>query len=220
MLDLQTFLNETATQHRDHLCPRQVLGVRMGMYAGELLGLDLPQSDKRLFAFVETDGCLVDGITAATRCSCGHRTMRLMDYGKTAATFVDTLTHRAIRILPSPGSRTRALEYSLDAPDRWHAQLKAYQIMPSEELLVAQPVELTISLDAMISRHGMRVVCERCGEDIINERGIKRNNQILCRACGGDSYYEPIPSAEVFAEATTASRIVDMSLSRLVPMTK
>lgn len=61
MLDLQTLLNESAHQHRDHLCPRQVLGVRMGMYAAELLNFELPQSDKRVFAFVETDGCLVDG---------------------------------------------------------------------------------------------------------------------------------------------------------------
>src|SRR3989304_4446193 len=39
-------LEPTAALHR-HLCPRQVLGVRMGMLAGELLGVDLPQSDKR-----------------------------------------------------------------------------------------------------------------------------------------------------------------------------
>jgi formylmethanofuran dehydrogenase subunit E len=220
MLDVQTFLNESAKQHRDHLCPRQVLGVRMGMYAGELLGLDLPQVDKRLFAFVETDGCLVDGISAATQCSLGHRTMHLLDYGKTAATFVDTSTHRAIRILPAPGSRTRALEYSLDAPDRWHAQLNAYQIMPTEELLHVQPVELTISLESIISRHGLRVVCEICGEDIINEREIKRNNQILCRSCGGDSYYEPILSAEFFAETSTMPKTAEMNLSRVALMTE
>ncbi|MCC6175174.1 MAG: formylmethanofuran dehydrogenase, partial [Chloroflexi bacterium] len=36
------------------LCPRQILGARIGLYAGELLGLDLPQTDKRLLAIVET----------------------------------------------------------------------------------------------------------------------------------------------------------------------
>lgn len=188
-MDMQVFLNESAQQHHDHLCPRQVLGVRMGLYASELFGLKLPQTDKRLFAFVETDGCLIDGITASTGCSSGHRTMRIIDYGKTAATFVDTVSRRAVRILPSPSSRTRALEYGLGAPDRWHAQLIAYQIMPTAELLTAQPVGLTVSLDAIISRHGLRVVCECCGEDIINERQVLKAGQSLCQACAGNAYY-------------------------------
>ena len=68
MNDLETLLKQSAERHQQHLCPRQVLGVRMGIYAGELFGLDLPQTDKRLFAFVETDGCLTDGIAVATGC--------------------------------------------------------------------------------------------------------------------------------------------------------
>jgi formylmethanofuran dehydrogenase subunit E len=38
MHDLQTLLAQSAALH-NHLCPRQVLGVRMGMYAAELLDL-------------------------------------------------------------------------------------------------------------------------------------------------------------------------------------
>lgn len=82
--------------------------MRTGIYAGEVLGLTLPQAHKRLFTFVETDGCLIDGIVVATGCAVGHRTMRVMDYGKSAATFVDTLTERAVRIMPTRGSRARA----------------------------------------------------------------------------------------------------------------
>jgi formylmethanofuran dehydrogenase subunit E len=189
MLDLQTLLQRSAKRHHDHLCPRQVLGVRMGMFAGEILGLPLPQSDKRLYALVETDGCLVDGITAATECSCGHRTMHIFDYGKTAAAFADTVSGRTIRIMPSPTARARARHYAPNALDRWHAQLAAYQVMPTSELLVAQKVSLSISLAALISRHGLRVVCEVCGEDIINEREVRRCGHILCQACAGNAYY-------------------------------
>jgi formylmethanofuran dehydrogenase subunit E len=189
MMELQTLFDLSAQRHRDHLCPRQVLGVRMGVYAAELFDLKLPQNDKRLFAFVETDGCVVDGIAAATGCAPGSRTMRIMDYGKTAATFVDTSSNRAIRILPGPDSRKRAYDYAPDAPDRWHAQLAAYQVMPAEELLVAQAANLSISLTAIISRHGLRAVCDNCGEDIINEREVHRADRVLCRSCAGDSYY-------------------------------
>ncbi len=189
MDDLQILLNATAGRHQHHLCPRQVLGVRIGMYAGELFGLALPQIDKRLFAFVETDGCMTDGIAVATGCWWGRRTMRLIDYGKTAATFVDTETDRAIRIAPARESRQRAARYAPDAPDRWHAQLEAYQIMPAKELLQAREVELTVSLKALISQHGRRVVCAECGEDIINKREVRRDDRTLCRACADEAYY-------------------------------
>src|SRR5512140_211752 len=106
MPDLQTLLQASALYHQHHLCPRQVLGVRIGMYAADLFGLALPQHDKRLFAFVEADGCLVDGVAAATGCRVGNRTLRVVDYGKTAVTFVDTLDERAIRVIPHPFART------------------------------------------------------------------------------------------------------------------
>ncbi|MBI3177949.1 MAG: formylmethanofuran dehydrogenase, partial [Chloroflexi bacterium] len=76
MKALTELLEVSAALHR-HLCPRQVLGVRMGMLAGEVLGLDLPQGDKRLFTIVETDGCASDGIATATNCWVGRRTLRV-----------------------------------------------------------------------------------------------------------------------------------------------
>ncbi len=189
MPDLQLLLNESASRHHGHLCPRQVIGVRMGVYAGELLGLRLPQSDKRLFALVETDGCLTDGIAAATGCWWGRRTMRLVDYGKAAATFADTLTGRAVRISPSLSSRERSAFYAPEATDPWHAQFHAYQVMPAGELLDVQEVALTISLKAIISKPGGRVVCGRCGEDILNERYILQDGEYLCYACAYGAYY-------------------------------
>lgn len=98
MSNLKTLLGESARQHHDHLRPRQVLGVRIGMYVGALFDLALPRHNKRLFSFVETDGCLIDGISVSTGCTVGHRTMHVIDYGKTAATFVDTENKRAIRV--------------------------------------------------------------------------------------------------------------------------
>jgi formylmethanofuran dehydrogenase subunit E len=185
--DLQSFLKEVATMHR-HLCPRQVLGVRMGMYAGELLRLELPQQDKRLYAFVETDGCFVDGITVATRCSVGHRTLRLVDYGKVAATFVDTKTGNAVRIWPDSRCRARAANYAPSAPNRWRAQLDAYQTMPTTELLTACEVELLIDLEALIARPGVRTNCGDCGEEILNQREVIRGSKVLCQSCADGGY--------------------------------
>ena len=185
---LDEFLRQTAELHK-HLCPRQVLGVRTGMLAANLLGLDLPQSDKRLFTFVETDGCFADGVSVATGCWLGHRTLRLVDYGKVAATFVDTQTGRAYRVHPSLDSRALAQRYAPEAPNRWRAQLEGYQVAPASELLVAREVTLTLSLESIISRSGHRVVCDSCGEEILNEREVAKEGRTLCLSCAGESYY-------------------------------
>lgn len=188
--EIEALLQEASAAHR-HACPRQVLGVRMGLHAGHLLELPLPQADKRLYALVETDGCFVDGITAATGCTLGHRTLRLMDYGKVAATFVDTHSGRAIRIAPSPHARSRALTYAPAAPNRWRAQLEAYQVMPGDELLCAREVELSVDMKALLGKPGVRANCSVCGEEILNLREIKRGDALLCRSCAGDSYFRP-----------------------------
>src|SRR5208283_514854 len=120
---LKEMLAQTSGLHK-HLCPRQVLGVRMGLYAAEILSLELPQRDKHLLAFVETDGCFADGVSAATGCSMGHRTMRLVDYGKVAVTFIDTHDGRAVRLSPMLDVRPRAVAAVPAAANRWKAQLE------------------------------------------------------------------------------------------------
>ncbi|MFN3336848.1 MAG: FmdE family protein [Thermomicrobium sp.] len=108
------------------MCPRQVLGVRMGLAGGKALRLEVPRRDKRLLVITETDGCLTDGIAAVTGCQVRHRTLRLIDYGKVAATFVDTCTGQAVHIAPRLGVRERAHLYATEASKRWSAQLLGY----------------------------------------------------------------------------------------------
>lgn len=188
MDNLEELLAQSAQLHK-HLCPRQVLGVRMGVLAGRLLGLSLPQTNKRLLALVETDGCFSDGVAVAAGCWVGRRTMRVVDFGKVAATFVDTTTERAVRIYPHPDAREQAAAYAPDAASRWHAQLAAYQFMPADELLCFQWVTLNESLRAILSIPGHRVNCEMCGEEILNEREILHEGTVLCKACAGLAYY-------------------------------
>ncbi len=185
---LKEMLARTSALHK-HLCPRQVLGVRMGLYAAEILSLELPQQGKRLLAFVETDGCFTDGVSAATGCTMGHRTMRLVDYGKVAVTFVDTNDGRAIRLSPMPEARLRAVAAAPAVANRWHAQLKAYQTLPGKELFKFQEVRLNLDLRAIVGTPGMRVSCTACGEEILNQRGVVIDGQTICRSCSGESYW-------------------------------
>jgi formylmethanofuran dehydrogenase subunit E len=209
MLSLNELLERSARDH-DHLCPRQVLGVRMGVYAARLLALDLPQTDKRLFTFVETDGCFVDGVSAATGCTVGHRTMRIMDFGKAAATFVDTRSNTAVRIAPLAQARGLSDQYIPDAKSHWHAQLEAYQVMPDRELMAFQNVSLTVSLEAILSKPGIRVNCDLCKEEIINEREVRVDGRILCKSCAGMGYVEVLSEVPLPREIISSARHVSV----------
>lgn len=187
-VSLDELLQKSAALH-DHLCPKQVLGVRMGTLGGELLGLDLPRSDKRLLVIVETDGCFADGVTTVTGCSIGHRTLRVADYGKVVVTFVDTVSGAAVRIRPHPAARSAAGQFAPDASNRWESYLYGYQRMPVDRLFIWDSVRLVQSVREILSHPNALAVCTVCGEEIINEREVVRDGRVLCRACAGDRYY-------------------------------
>lgn len=190
---LPELLDATTALHH-HLCPRQVLGVQMGRRAGALLGLTLPQTEKRLLTIVETDGCFADGVAVATNCWVGRRTMRVEDYGKAAAVFVDTFTDRALRLAPHPTVRVRAPAFAPEASSSWEAMLLGYQLMDPAEMFVIQAVELVTPVETLISRPGLRVTCDRCGEEIINAREVRQGGKTLCHACAGHGYYRSLPA--------------------------
>jgi len=180
---------DLSSQRHSHLCPRQVLGARIGLAGAAALGLDLPRQDKRLLIILETDGCFADGVEAATGCTVGHRTLRIEDYGKTAATFVDVQTGQALRVAPRLDARERAYGFAPEEERHYFAQLQGYQVMPAAELLSIHDVDLTTSVEEIVSRPGVRVKCDLCGEEIINEREVRENHLILCRSCAGQGYY-------------------------------
>jgi formylmethanofuran dehydrogenase subunit E len=186
--DLGPYLRRLAARHR-RLCPRQVLGVRMGLHAADLLGLDLPADGKHALAIVETDGCFADGVSVATGCWLGRRTLRLVDHGKVAVTVVDVCTGRTVRLRPDPLARPRAAAYAPAAPSRWHAQLVGYQRMPIAELVRAEPVRLATPIAALVGRPGERIACAACGEEVLNLRQVMVGTRSLCRGCAGERYY-------------------------------
>ncbi len=188
-IDLKPLLELSSKDH-SHLCPRQVLGVRIGLKGLAVLGLDEFSTRKHLLVISETDGCFIDGIIAATKCTVGHRTLRVEDYGKIAATFVNIKTEKAVRILPQLDVRERADRFVPDEPRHYFAQLQAYQTMPDDDLLLVQHIALKTPVAQIISRIGARIICDQCGEDVINEREIILNGKRVCRTCAQGGYYE------------------------------
>lgn len=189
MQSLPDLLQTCAALHRQHLCPRQVLGVRMGLWAGEILNLDVPQTGKRLLTIMETDGCGADGVAVATNCWVGRRTLQIVDYGKVAATFVDSATERAVRIAPRSDIRQQARAIAPEAGNKWKTQLLGYQRLSAAAMFVVQEVQLNTPLSHLLGRPGQKAICDSCAEEIINGREIRREGVTLCAACAGPTYY-------------------------------
>jgi formylmethanofuran dehydrogenase subunit E len=187
-MNIQPLLDLSSRDH-SHLCPRQILGVRVGLAGMSALGFETPPEKKQLLVITETDGCFADGLSAATKCTVGHRNLRVEDYGKAAATFVDTQTERAVRVAPRSDIREHACSCVQDEPRHYFAQMQAYQIMPDEEMFVITEVQLSTPIKDILSRPGIRVDCDVCGEEIMNEREIEQDGLVLCRACAGNGYY-------------------------------
>lgn len=190
--DFEKLLDESVKIH-GHLCPGQVLGVRMSMYGLEKIGILDPKGRdrKKLYLFVEIDRCATDALQSVTGCSLGHRTMRFMDYGKMAASFINLDTCKAIRVVAREEAREKAKEYFPGIENKYQCQLEAYKVMPDEELFYHHEVEVNILPQDMPGRPLKRVKCDRCGEYIQDMREVKKKDKTLCQACaGGGGYYK------------------------------
>jgi len=174
-----------------HLCPGQVLGVKMSILGLSKIEIEDPKGKDRkgLIVFVEMDRCATDAVQSVTGCSLGHRTMKFIDYGKMAATFVNLKTGKAIRIIAKEEVREKAKEYFPEVQDKYKAQLEAYKIMADEELFDVMHVKVNLRPEDMPGRPISRVQCAMCGEHVQDMREINKNGKLLCKPCAEGGYY-------------------------------
>jgi len=195
MKSLEEYL-ELAAQNHGHMCPGQVLGVRMAMQGLKELGINDPLAHrKRLVTYVEIDRCATDAVSLVTGCRLGRRSLKFMDFGKVAATFVDIETRRAVRVAARDDSRAKAKTMFPELADAHQQQLQAYKVMDDSELFEVQPVRVNLKDEDLPGGPRSRVACEQCGEGINDGRERNIAGRVLCRSCAGECYYE-VPSDE------------------------
>ena len=183
-----------AEQAHGHLCAGQILGLRMALHGVQLLGFADPEGAdrKRLVTYIEIDRCATDAIPIVTGCRLGKRALKIRDFGKVAATFCDLWEGRAVRLVAREDAKRRARELYPELEDRNQHQMRAYREMPDAALFDAQWVRVSIGPEDLPGYKGARVTCSQCGEGISFKREVQREGRILCRACAGECYYEPI----------------------------
>ena len=196
-------LLQRAAELRGHLCiglPSGLKRARMGL---KLLNMTEDEKSENLVVFVENDKCPADAIQIATGCSAGSRRLRIMLYGKSAATFVDGATGTGYRVLSRKDLMVRALELGIrdnlvkpgeemEEFSKLERQvlMNAFMKMAPEDLLDFQEVRIPLTSPLLPSRMGPREYCAQCGEEIMDGKGIAHGEKTLCKPCVDGYYYE------------------------------
>jgi formylmethanofuran dehydrogenase subunit E len=178
-----------------HLCPGQVVGVRMAMIGLKLIGLEEPETReqiKKLVVYVEMDRCAADAVAYVTRTKLGRRSLKFMDYGIMAATFLNMETRVAYRIVSTEESRDLAEVYAPGIEDKVAQETEAYKRMPEDVLFRIQRVEVSITEFDLPGRTRRKVACSKCGQVVRDNREVMIDGKPYCKPCGLGAYFKPV----------------------------
>jgi formylmethanofuran dehydrogenase subunit E len=189
---LEEILVECERLH-GHMCAGQLLGARMAVLGCRLIGVDDPRGAdrKKVIVWVEIDRCMADAVGAVTGVRLGKRSLKYVDYGKVAASFLNTETNKAVRVVALESSRALADERYGSIANKRERQFRAYSEATDEELFKIEDVALELSeMDAPGSPRS-RVICAVCDEGVNDGREVVRaDGTVVCRSCSGESYYK------------------------------
>nr|WP_321465453.1 FmdE family protein [uncultured Desulfobulbus sp.] len=176
----ENLVQQAGTFHGD-ICHGIRIGTRMTMSGLRRIGITDPKGTdrKKLIVFVEIDRCTTDAIMALTGCRPGKRSMKIRDYGKMAATFINIETNKAVRVV------TRGIK----AGDDGSGREPDFATIPEEELFTINEVVVDLRPEDMPGKPLSRIPCMRCGEMIMDGREIKADEQVLCPPCAAELDY-------------------------------
>ena len=189
--DFDKLLESSAKAH-GHLCPGQVVGVRMAILGGRLCGLPVPcrgPAIKKILVYVEMDRCTGDAVAHTVGVTLGRRSLKYLDYGIMAATFLNLETGLAFRIVSTEEARQLAPLYAPHIAHPHQQQIEAYRRMPDSVLfkvqkVVVQPDELDLPGPTR-----KKSTCQQCGQVVRDGREVVQDGLILCRPCAQGGYF-------------------------------
>lgn len=187
-------LLEICKERHGHLCAGQVIGARLSLLGLELIGIKDPYGEdrKKFLVYVEIDRCATDAIQTVTGASLGKRSMKFVDFGIMAATFLNLETGKAFRVLAKEEAKERAKYYYPHIENPALRELLAYKIMPLEELFEIQEVKVKLREIDLPGKPREKIICEKCGIVVRDGRHLELNGKKFCKICAGYSYFERV----------------------------
>ena len=178
------------------------MGYRVDETALRLLGVDRPH-DEELVAIVENDTCAVDAIQVLTGCTFGKGNLVFNDYGKGVFSFFSRDKKKGIRVryrkfpsLPeSEQARLGALQEKIrsggSVTENEREEYSGFKESLIQSILVCAPEDILDwrSLEEKpphTARIRPSIVCERCGEQVMETRIVDADGRKLCIPCSNE----------------------------------
>jgi formylmethanofuran dehydrogenase subunit E len=171
----------------------------MAMLGCRLIGLDEPSSHdqiKKLIVYVEMDRCAADAVAFVSGAKLGRRSLKFMDYGIMAATFLNLETSEAFRILSTEECRDLIEAYAPGIPDKIAQQIEAYKRMPDEVLFRVQKVNVPISEFDLPGPTRIKAVCSGCGQIVRDNKEVILEGKPCCKPCAHGAYFKIVENLE------------------------
>jgi formylmethanofuran dehydrogenase subunit E len=185
--DMEKCLEEAEAFH-GHLCAGIMLGTRMAVLGMKAIEICDPKGNdkKSLMVFVEMDRCATDAIMTVTGCRPGRRTMKILDYGKMAATFVNLKTGKAVRVAANNTDGDKVYTREMIEQD---PRTIDYAKRPDKELFSISEVKVELKPEDMPGPPLRTVPCSCCGERVMDMKDVMKDGQAMCRPCAEENGY-------------------------------
>jgi formylmethanofuran dehydrogenase subunit E len=177
-----------------HWCPGLAIGIRAAELALKEIG---KAPDEEIVAVVETDMCAVDAIQYLTGCTFGKGNLIHKDYGKNAFTFYRRRDNKAVRLIlrrevfGDAGPVFRELNRKVQEEGLTQDEEKTWReiregisrrIMESDFSGIFETKEPTTPVPKK-ARIVVTLVCESCGEPVMETRTRRFRDKVLCIPC-------------------------------------
>jgi len=187
-------LIKQTTSFHGHWCPGLAIGIRAAEWALKEMG---KAPDEEIVAVVETDMCGVDAVQYLTGCTFGKGNLIYKDYGKNAFTFYRREDGKAARLVARPDIygdigatmgklHQRMLEEVLTEEEEKtlrEARATASRHIMDSDLEDLFEIEPAIDPVPKMARILTPMVCEACGETVMETRTRHFGGQLLCIPC-------------------------------------
>lgn len=156
-----------------HECPGLAMGYRMAR-AGMKALKAIRSEDEEIVAIVENDACGVDALQCITGCTFGKGNLIFHDYGKQVYTLYSRATGEGVRI----SFHGKGMPENLG--DNMKTRLEQLLKAPESDIMTITRVKIDEPEPARIHTS---VVCEKCGERVMETRVRVKEGKKLCIPC-------------------------------------
>jgi formylmethanofuran dehydrogenase subunit E len=198
-MDSQALLEKGLWFH-GHKCPAMPMGLRVSLAAMEALGIEQRAGAGELVALVELDSdhcatCFADGVQVVTGCTFGKGNIQKLHYGKWGLTLIDRKQNKAVRVVPLAevmasnkktefmAQRKAGVPPTMISEEISQPLVDRVMNMPGEQLYTISEV-FDYKWEA-VPHTFESVICDECGEMVVERNARVQNGRILCIPCAG-----------------------------------